>query len=244
MGIALKRISAVALAAMLCAAVFAVVTPKADAGHEPANKLAAAGTETEVFGPGDAIPILSERMKVSSPSDLILSLTAECSIVTALRTGDDDQNGTDADTAEGKIDIWVEIDGKTVPVSSDDETEPGEVTFCNQVHQQRQIDSESNNPMDGVDTFDDYLRTKTANSFNWIALDTGVVYDDAEVDNGNNILDIVVYAELDDTTAATDACELGDKSCSEAIIGHRTLIAEPTNASVHEEVNAAGGAGN
>jgi hypothetical protein len=91
--------------------------------------------------------------------------------------------------------------------------------------------------MDGIDTFDDYLRTKTANAFNWLALDTGVNFDDPA--NGNNILDIQVKAELDDTTAAGEQCELGDKSCSEAIIGHRTLIAEPTNASNHESVDPA-----
>ena len=173
-------------------------------------------------------------MKVSSPYDLMLSLTAECSIVTALRTGDDDAGGVDTDEAEGKIDIWIEIDERRVPVSTDDTVRPGEVTFCNQMHQQRQTASEGTGDS-GIDTFDDYLRTKTANSFNWIALDAGFAYDD-EALNGNNIIDIAVKARLTDTTAGTTACSIGSKNCSEAIIGHRTLIVEPENASVHEDV--------
>lgn len=237
-----KRISAVAAAAAIAAATFMFVSPSAEADHEPANKLAAAGTQAQVFGANQEVTILQERMKVSSPYDLVLSLTAECSIITALKTGDDDTNGTDVDTAEGKIDIWIEIDGKRVPVSTDDLERPGEVTFCNQAHQQQQTASEGTGDT-GIDTFDDYLRTKTANAFNWIALDVGTVYDDAGegVDNGNNIVDVVVKARLSDTTPGQSVCTLGNKSCSEAIIGHRTLIAEPTNASVHEAVEPAAG---
>jgi hypothetical protein len=70
----------------------------------------------------------------------------------------------------------------------------------------------------------------------------GYTYDDVVVKNGNNILDIIVYAELVDSTPAgppPEQCQLGSRSCSEAIIGHRTLIAEPTNASIHEAVHPA-----
>ena len=53
----LKRFSAVAAAAAIGAAAFAFVSPKANADHEPANKFAAAGTQAEVFGPGDEVTI-------------------------------------------------------------------------------------------------------------------------------------------------------------------------------------------
>ena len=241
-----------ALVGALLAAVLLLgyTTQNAEADHQPADKVAIAGSETQVFGPSDgAVPILQETMKVSSPSDLIFSVTLECSIVTALKLGNDDDGVTDMDSAEGKIDVWIEIDGKRVPVSSDDsEADEGQVTFCNTEHQQRLTDSEDNDPADGIDTFEDYLRTKNANGFNWLAFNTGSTYDGPA--NGNNILDIVVYAELVDTTAGTEVCELGSESCSEAIIGHRTLVVEPTKTANHEtagsgveEASAQGSAG-
>lgn len=215
---------------------YSVKSP-AQADHEPANKIAAAGTEAAVIGNNQTQKILEERVRVSTGADLILSVTLECSIITALKLGDDDTGtpASDTDSASGKVDVWVTIDEKVVKVSTDDTTDPGKVTFCNQLHQQRVTDSETQGPgdnPDGIDTHETYLATKNANSFNWLAINTGSTYDSAA--NGNNILDIVVWASLTDSGTAT--CTLGSKSCSEAIIGHRTLIVEPTNASVHEAI--------
>lgn len=226
------RRGAIALAALFVASLMLVmyVAPPAGADHEPANKVAAAGSETEVMGPGEKVVLLEETLKTSSPADLILQLTAECDILTDLTTGG---NGAeDSAGAFGQVRTWIEIDGKVVPVSSDDATDTGKVVLCNRAHNKTVTDAED--PADGTDEERDMTQTRQANGFNWLALDTGFVYDDPA--NGNNILNIVVYAEFTE--------EVVNRAEAEALVGHRTLIVEPTSVSVHEAVNATGGAGN
>lgn len=200
------------------------------ADHEPANKVAAAGTSVESFD--DATPILSETVRVSSPADLILSVTLECSILTELTTGGTGEGGaTDFAEAEGRVDIWIEVDGKPVPVSTStasNQNRPGAVTFCNREYRREVTDEED--PQDGLDEEHDFIRTKDANSFNWLALNTGSTYDDLA--NGQNILEIVVWADYMTSTAG--------EAVADAFVGQRTLIAEPTNASIHETVDPSG----
>lgn len=211
----------------------------------PANKFAASGSTREVFGPGTDVVILSEQVKMPTNHELVLTLSMECSIITALRVSDEDSGtpGAATDAAEGKIDAWIEIDGRRVGVTSaqtGEATDDGEVTFCNRARQVRLTDTEehTDGSMDGIDTYEEYDKSKTANAFSWAALNVGNsgYYDDPA--NGNNILDVVVKARLEDT--GTESCELGSQSCSEAIIGNRTLIVEPTRASVVEFVQEDG----
>ncbi|HJR44370.1 MAG TPA: hypothetical protein VJ927_02075 [Actinomycetota bacterium] len=217
------RKGAVALAVLFAASLMLVmyVAPPAGADHEPANKVAAAGSEVEVMGPGDAVPILQETLKTSSPADLILQLTAECDILTDLTTGG---NGAeDSAGAFGQVRTWITIDDKVVPVSSDDATETGKVVLCNRAHNKSVTDAED--PADGTDEERDMTQTRQANGFNWLALDTGFLYDNPA--NGNNILEIVVWAEFTE--------EVVNRAEAEALVGHRTLIVEPTSASIHEQ---------
>jgi hypothetical protein len=210
--------------------------PQADASHEPAQKVAAAGSDVDQVN--DDTPVLSETVRVSSTQDLVLQLTAECSILTALTTNNDNPSST----AFGSVRMRVEIDGVPVAVATDettaseddaadDDDEVGEVTFCNRTYSRSVTDEED--PEDGIDEEDDYIRTRTANAFNWLATDIGFNYDSPV--NGNNIVEIVVFADYDTDTAG--------EALAEAFVGSRTLIAEPTNASVHESVDPQGGAG-
>jgi hypothetical protein len=228
----------------LGAAAFAIVSPKADASHEPANKFAAAGSDLDTIpAEGDQI-VLSETMKVSTPFDLLLQLTSECSILTELTTGDGPDAASDNAMAYGSVRMRIEIDDRPVPVASDDtatgggaddtdddDNEIGEVTFCNRAYERTVTDNEDQR--DGQDNETDYIRTRTANAFNWIATDVGRQYDSPA--NGNNIVKIEVIADYDATTAGT--------ALAEAFVGSRTLVAEPTNLSVHERVDPQGGAG-
>jgi len=208
----------------------------ADASHEPANKGAAAGSDLDTVGEDSLL--LSETMRVSSPEDLIISVTAECSILTALTTNNDSSNAF----AFGSVRLRVEIDGKEVPVANDDDAsseddtaddddEIGEVTFCNRAYERTVTDNED--PADGIDEEDDYIRTRTANAFNWLALDTGVNYDDPA--NGNNIITVELFADYDTSTVG--------EAAAEAFVGSRTMIIEPLKLSIHEQVDPTGGAG-
>ena len=222
-----------AIAALLVVSLVGVKT--AEATHTPANKAAAAGSDIDEIS--DAEPILSETFRVSSPEDIIIQVTSECSILTALTTNNDSANAY----AFGSVRLWVEIDGKRVPVSTDDTGEDaddevvdagdpsdiGEVTFCNRAYERTVTDEED--PLDGIDEESDYIRTRTANGFNWLALDTGSFYDDVEL-NGNNIITVELWADYD---VATDPATHAQ---AEAFVGSRTMIIEPTKVSNHEQV--------
>ena len=227
------------------------------ATHEPADKMAAAGSDLKQVD--DATPILSETMRVSSTSDLILQTTVECSILTRLVTGEGATAQNDSAFAFGSVKLWIEVDGKRVPVGQGDaiapdaddpgtdENDEGEATFCNRAYDRTVDDSENG---DGVDTEDDYIRTRTANAFNWVAFDAGKAYD---VGN-DNIVTVRLMADFDERPSScgadgqADGTELSglaaNADCADAFVGSRTLIVEPTHASNHEEALAQGGAGN
>jgi hypothetical protein len=185
------------------------------ATHTPADKVVAAGDKMVVMGPGTDIQILTATLRTSKPTDLILSVAMECSILTMLTTGPSAAGGSDSATAEGQIRAWVEIDGAIVPINSisnppQPPPPPGDdsdkVTFCSRTYSRTVTDTE--NPLDGQDTERDFINTKDANSFNWLRLNMGA-----------GIHRIVVKATL------TEAV-MGDAT-AEAVIGNRSLIAEP-----------------
>jgi len=207
---------------------------QADAGHEPANKITATGSDVdEVFAETDQV-VLSETVKISTMHDLVLSLSAECSILTELTTNNDNPSAT----AEGSVRMRIEIDGTPVPVASndaaggaddagDDDDEIGEVTFCNRAYSRTVTDGED----DGQDDESDYIATRTANAFNWLAFDIGAIYDAPLEGQTNNEVLVEVIADYDATAT--------ESAVADAFVGSRTLIAEPTNASNHEAVEPA-----
>src|SRR5215210_3543292 len=83
-------------------------------GGLPADKTAVAGSTVMDFNPQEEHVILAQRMKVSSPADLILGVTLECSILTRLVT--ENGTGNNEANATGSVDIRIKIDGKEVPV--------------------------------------------------------------------------------------------------------------------------------
>ena len=199
-------------------------TVNAQADGQAANKLAVAGSDLETTGPNaGSIVVLDETMKVSSVRDLILQLSAECSIVTALTTQNSEENAS----TTGRVEMWVTIDGKKVPVTQENEA-GGEVVFCDRTYSRTVTDQDGDGT---IDREDDYIATRTANAFNWVAFDAGTAYDNPT--NGNNIINIQVHARYT-KTSGTGACTIGN-TCSEALIGSRTLVVENTNAQ-NEEV--------
>ena len=216
------------------------------AHHEPANKAGAAGSDVDMVN--NATPILSETMRVSSPQDAIVSVSAECSILTQIRTN----NNFPTSSSHGAVRLWVTIDGKRVPVSTDDTTidnddevedpmdtsDIGEITFCNRTYQRTEEDRET--APDGIDSEQDFIRTRTANAFNWVAFDLGTEYDAPNVPAGagNNIIHVQLWADYDELTTGHPL------NAADGFVGSRTMIVEPTKVSNHEEVQPQGGAGN
>jgi hypothetical protein len=206
----MKRVMQLAVAIAI-AAIAVGGTQAVLATHQPANKVVAAGDKLAVVAPQTATPILSATLRTSKPEDLILQVTLECSITTALVTSNSDPSSS----SEGDIRVWVEIDGVRVPINSiSNPPQPppaagdpsDEVTFCNRTYSRTVMDQE--NPPDGQDREQDFIETKTSNAFNWLRLNMQ-----------SGIHTIVVKATL--TTTVT-----GDAS-AEALIGNRSLIVEP-----------------
>ncbi len=210
------RRTALAAGALAAAMTVGYLAQSSTAAGTPANKVAAAGSETEVIGANNRVALLSETVKINNPTDLIVSASAECSIVTQVKTV---QNETAH--AQGTITMWVEIDGVPVPVSSSD-TDEGRVVFCNRYHEQ-----ETKLDGDEDDENDDYVRTflstRDANAFNWLALNVG------NTGSVNNEHTIVLWAEFE-TEAA------GDETFARAVVGNRTLVLEPAKAAGREAV--------
>lgn len=188
-----------------------------NANHAPANKVVAAGSKAVESAPGERVELLKASIKTSGPTDLILALSLECTILTGLVTGPSEDGGaTDSATATGRVVAWIEIDDKIVPINSISSStltatpsqggEADKVTFCDRTYSRTVTDGED--PLDGLDEENDYIRTKSSHAFNWLRLNLG---------SGPH--KIVVYGTLTKETV--------NDATAEAIVGNRTLIVLP-----------------
>ena len=182
---------------------------------QAADKAAVVGSTLAQVSPFASQQLLCVKMRTSTPEDLLLSVTTECSILTQVST-----TGTASSSASGTIDVWVTVDGQVVPVDPSqpaDKTKNGQVTFCNRDATQNFTDGDSSNS--GSDTLTEYLKTKEANGFNWAKLDTG-----------NGIHTIAVYATFIPGSSCTDAAPAANSTTTNCTgeIGNRTLTIEPT----------------
>lgn len=201
-------------------------------GGLPSDKTSIAGSGVEDIAPDALHEILSTRMAVSSPADLILGVTAECTILTRIVTDTDEETAL----ADGSVVLHVTVDGTEVPVQTVPTPDDGKVTFCNRTYQRTVTDQEG----DDIDKEDDYIETKTANAFNWVALNVGTAGYDKPA-NGNNVLDIRVFATYSHT-GVNKTCLQGTATtpCSEAYVGKRTLVIEPVHAANREQSEPTG----
>lgn len=201
---------------MLVAGLLASVVGPAQANHLPADKPFAAASKTVRFSPGTKVPLLSATVRNAKPTDLILQVTMECSIITDnVILGSDQPGAQESALTEGTVRAWIEVDGQIVPIISS--SSPGQgapaagddtdkVTFCNRVFNRTVQDAED--PQDGYDRSRDYIETKTANGFNWIRLNVG-----------SGVHTIALYGDL--AHAATSG------SNASAYVGNRSMIGIP-----------------
>lgn len=209
---------------VLLAGVLVSQALQAGATHQPADKAVGSSEEiTEVpkVPPGPSTGAGTEAntilgpvtIRSSKPSDLMLQVTLECSILTEVTSS----TGQLASTAEGEIRVWIVIDETTiVPISSvsSPPQEPSEngsdidkVTFCNRAHELEQMDAE--NEQGEVDTTRSFIETKEANAFNWVYLNVG-----------SGLHTIEVRADFEATTDGT--------ATASGYVGNRMLLVEPT----------------
>lgn len=202
-----RTVSLLAAVATLVS-VWAIANTVSAATSYPADKAGVVASDVDTAGPGERMELLATHMRTSNPADLILGVTAECSLVTDVST----MGMHDDESASGTSRIWVTIDGKTVPVARDANGGPeddGKVTFCNRFYERSQ------DFVDPSSTIKTYLRTRQAHAFNWVALNVGA-----------GIHELKVLGEL--TTTATEG------SNSEIAVGKRSLVIQPTHMAVNE----------
>lgn len=196
-------ITALAVALALASTVVAVsAVTNAASNAQPADKMAVSGATIEVSGPGVQVPILTGTMKTSSPTDIVVTVSLECDILTNVTT-----TGDGSSSAMGRVKVWVELDGKPISVNSaENGDDAGKVTFCDRTHQQ--TTQGFNNPIEQDNTINSFLQTRTANSFQWVSLNLG---------SGDHTF--VVKSTLTETGT--------NKGVAQAAIGKRTLTVEP-----------------
>lgn len=192
-------------------------TVGAQTSTEKSKKTSMAGGTTEVVGPNEKVLLLSEKIRTTKYTDLLLGVTAECAITTELTTVGNDEAG-----ASGLVNIYIEIDGKRIAVTDTDRNfataeDDGKITFCNRAEERETtlFDDEDS-------TIRTFQATKQAAGFNWAALNVGPA---------NVVHEIKVYGELSTTTTPG----AGDASAT-AAIGRRTLIVEPVKAAKDEQI--------
>jgi hypothetical protein len=185
----------------------------------PANKAVAGGSKVKSIAVNGVEELMSATFKTSKPEDLLISVSAECSILTdVVIPGSADPGATQTASARGAVRVWVELDGKIVPIEDVSTppqspeghagTDADKVTFCDRLHQRTVTDKED--PEDGVDGSRDYQDTKSANAFTWVRLNAG---------SGAHTLK--VFGQF--TTSA-----VGAGSNAAAYVGNRSLVIEPT----------------
>jgi hypothetical protein len=228
----------IALACAIAVVPAVLVGSSAIATHAPANKAVASGSKIEVFSENGSsqtgVELNRVLLKTSKTTDLMMHVTAECEVFTE-HTRDGKQT---VNEAEGSVRMWLEFDGKIVPIQSasappqDPAAQPAgdesdKVTFCRRHEGFNRTDNNilciegqagppPINPQ-GCEFESWFNRTKTANAFNWVRLNTG---------SGDHT--IVLKADI---VTATGATTLGEVSQVRAAVGNRTLIVEPTKMS-------------
>lgn len=174
----------------------------------PADKVAVAGSTIEHMTSGHkTVKLFDVPMKTSSPTDLLLTISAECALWTEVLVSSNTDIAPSSSEAQGTVKIWLTFDGKVVPVSSDDNQERGKVVFCDRIHGMEISTKEQGN--DDNDTIRNYLKTRSANSFEWLWLNSG-----------NGVHQIAAWAQM-------DAQVNHGSGSAEAAVGKRTLVIEP-----------------
>jgi hypothetical protein len=171
----------------------------------------------------DGAVIASATIKTSTPKDLVVMFSEECSLFTEVRL----KSGSSGSVSESQVraaqSIWLEVDDKIVPIGAGDD---GKVTMCDRTYNistnildQIQKLCSAVGAIDGTTTceesyFNSFIDTKDAHGWNWVVLNLGA---------GQHT--IQVYSEFVDEEDV-----IGDGTAS-VTVGKRSLIILPQNLS-------------
>jgi hypothetical protein len=199
----LNKKSTIALITVLAVSLFAGINSAI--GGLPSSKTAVAGSNVKYLEDDEALPLLEAQIKTANKKDLIISVSAECVLLTDTKIkGKDELWDEDRDYAS--IKVWVEVDGERAF--------PDEVTFAErlQILKGRLSAVTYNSTNDVIYMAEEVellLNTTSANCFNFLLLN---------LDSGEHTVrvmaDIKTVDEADDTYHAF------------GIIGDRTIVVQ------------------
>jgi hypothetical protein len=204
--------------------------------YTAADKVAIAGSDldiinqTQVANASSATTstIFDSSFKTSTTEDLVMNVSAECGLYTAVGAKGGGSGSTTSSTATGVVTISLVLDGKPVPTTLTPNPIPnpsfgnpslpadgnGPVVYCGRG---LQMDTSNLGLNEMISLFEN---TRSANSFQWFALNVG---------NGTHHL--LVYATLQSSTASSgtnggSGSTVGTPAAA-AMIGQRTLTVDP-----------------
>jgi len=243
-----SRVATVAVTAALAASLTGLVGPMHSSTPvlaSGADKIAInAATDVQMnwnqtpnTNSSQSVQLASTTFSTSTTEDLVMNFSTECGIYTAVGGKNSNQLGTTVNgtvttssTATGRVIVWLQLDGKVLPVSANaGDAGPGNgpVSFCSRT---LNLSTANLSPQQVIQISEDTL---DANSFQWFALNVG---------NGTHTLK--VYANLVADTAAsgtnggTGICDpTTDLTCAyatpaaSALVGQRTLEVFPDHLS-------------
>src|SRR5436309_10232442 len=200
----------------------------------PADKVGVVGSNLEttpvmITAAGTSssdIVLLSGTIKTSNTEDLIIMHTQECSILTNVSLkSSGGSNLVQTSTSFAQEKVWIEIDGKPVPVSAIPSADDGTVVFCdrtfsvstNILNQIQLLCSQQINNTCTESSFTSYIQTKSAHAFNWATLNVGA---------GQHT--IVVKGHL--------SINVSGNGQASVTIGKRSLVVLPTHLAVNAVV--------
>jgi len=190
----------------LAGVAYASLPAVAGATHMPADKVGVAASTVEEVSPSEKT-ILSATFRNSNPTDLMIQVTSECALWTNIASPEG--------SAAATVTVWVELDGMPVPVTNDPAQggpDDGRVVFCNR-------DFRILAPLSPPELIQLFLKSKSANAFNWVALNVG-----------SGIHQLAVKARLEQST--------GGLGFAQSAVGRRTLIVEPAKLAKRRDVLA------
>lgn len=175
----------------------------------PADKMTVTASSTSIAQPNSDAVLLTAQMKTSTPADLLLQVTSECTILSQITN-----MGSTTSSYSAKVELWLQVDGQPVPVvpaptasgasSGSGGADNGHVVFCNREFQRTTVYDSQN------ESIKDIENTEQANGFNWVALNVG-----------NGIHTIVLMAHFTDTNGAD--------TFAHGVISKRSLTVTETN---------------
>ena len=130
----------------------------------PADKIGVSASTVEVMSTplvagssSQEVVLLDGTIKTSAPTDLSISVHAECGLWTDVQVA-----GSGSSSSNAAVKIWVEVDGAPVSVSAQG-GDDGKIVFCN-----RDLSLSATLPF--IDLFQ---KSRSSNAFQWMNLDVG-----------------------------------------------------------------------